>query len=154
MDNILLSFSSSCLDAGPNCTLNADSTFDSPSALLSKLDATIDMLYAHPVPVYNHRVPAVATAKNIRYLLFFSMYSIQSWPKLAEILQQTFKGNFTDLVHVTAHPIRVEDAHKPDSSMLSIQAIYVCSPSAFPSLEATIYGYQYFSVLMFLRTRI
>lgn len=44
VDKVLFSFAASCLAAGPNCILNAQNEFATTSALLAKIDGTLDAL--------------------------------------------------------------------------------------------------------------
>jgi hypothetical protein len=102
--------------------------FTSPKALLDAIDTTLDALYASPVPIFDLPTPAVATAANLRALLFISMYGIGFWPALAEHLAATFSGNFTGIVRATttttADPT---SAHQPDGSLFSTYIIFVRS---------------------------
>jgi hypothetical protein len=130
IDAVLDSFATSCFNAGSNCTLNAFKpndvlNFTSPKALLDAIDATLDSLYTSPVPIFDLPLPAVATAAYLRAQLFSSMYSMKSWPTLAEHLAAAFTGNFTGLVNASTVQLKPESVHKPDSSSNSVFAIFV-----------------------------
>lgn len=135
-DNVLFSFASSCLAAGGNCTLNNDAKITSTSALLSKIDQTIDSLYAKPVPILDLGIPAIATAWNLRRVLFQGMYSIAAWPTLAQRLSEGFSGNFTGIVDATLSRIHAESATKPDQSSHSVYAIIVRPCPMFTATQA------------------
>lgn len=127
VDDVLGSFASSCLAAGPNCTLNVKHNLPSTSALLSKIDATLDTLYRKPVPVYGMDVPAVATAYNLRTLMFQSMYNIRTWDALAERLSEAFEGNFTQIADRTLPRVPPDGGRRSDSSAYPGSAVMVCS---------------------------
>ena len=127
IDNVLFSFASSCLAAGLNCTLNSESKFKSASSLMAKIDETLDALYKKPVPVYGLDVPVVATAANLRALLFQSMYAISAWEGLAELLGQAFRGDFSQVVNTTMPRVHAGSAGQPDMSTFSTYAIIVRS---------------------------
>jgi hypothetical protein len=127
---VLRSFASSCYDAKENCTLNALKpnsvlNFTGPDALLSAIDHTLDSLYNSPVPIYDLDVPAVATSSSLRYLLFRGMYSIDSWPTLADHLAHMFQGNYTGIVNATMNKVVANDATKPDDSIFSVHVVTV-----------------------------
>jgi hypothetical protein len=130
VDDVLSSFASSCFAAGASCSLNAVRPsaafrFTRPAALLEAIDTTLDALYAKPVPILDLPVPAVARASNLRVLLFGHMYSIASWPALADHLAAAFSGNFTGIVAATMGKAHAADATKPDSSAYAKDAIFV-----------------------------
>jgi hypothetical protein len=77
------------------------------------------------VPIYDLAVPAVATASNLRSLLFGAMYKVTSWPELAEHLSAMFTGNFTGVVNATVVKVDPEHAKKPDRSGYSTDVIFV-----------------------------
>jgi hypothetical protein len=130
VDDVLRSFASSCYDAKENCTLNdlkpnSVLNFTGPNALLSAIDDTLDSLYSSPVPVYDLDVPAIATSSSLRSLMFRAMYSIDSWPSLADHLANVFQGNYTGIVNATIVKVIPEDVEKPDSSTLANNVITV-----------------------------
>ena len=126
IDDVLVSFASSCLAAGANCTLNSGThKYASAGELLAKIDQTLDALYAKPVPVLDLDVPAVATAKNLREVMFGAMYSIKSWPVLAEHLQAAFSGNFSGIVNATMPRVNPAHVGQPDSTTPSTFPIFV-----------------------------
>jgi hypothetical protein len=130
VDDVLTAFATSCFHAGANCTLNALApnkvlNFTSPKALLDAIDATLDALYASPVPIFDLPTPAVATAANLRALLFISMYSIGFWPALAEHLAAAFSGDFTGIVRATTTTADPASANQPDGSLFSTYIIFV-----------------------------
>jgi hypothetical protein len=138
VDDVLESFASSCHKAGSNCTLNSFRpnsvlNFTSPVALLSAIDTTLDNLYTKPAPVFDLPVPAVATASDIRGLLFNAMYSITKWPELAEHLAAAFNGNYTGIVHATMEKVDSANVKKPDGSTFSSNAIFVSF--SFPAVS-------------------
>lgn len=139
------------MEAGPNCTLNVGSKFDSASALLKQIDSTVDALYVHPAPVYGLEVPGIVTARNLRLLLFSSMYKIASWPALSNILLQAFEGELADVMQLTTVPVQGESANKSDSSGLATHAIVV--RKVIPSLPKQ-GSRNILSVLTLLHTRI
>jgi hypothetical protein len=125
VDNVLFSFASTCLAAGANCTLNFGDKFDSVSSLLAKIDETLDVLYAHPVPVYDMDQPVVVTAANLRQLMFQAMYKVSNWQLLAEHLNAAFHGNYTGIAKGTTLRVQRESSHKQDGSSFSALAIVV-----------------------------
>jgi hypothetical protein len=132
VDDVLVSFATSCYEAGLNCTLNAFPpnallNFTSPEALLSAIDITLDNLYAKPVPIYSLPTPAVATVSNFRRLLFSAMYNIGKWPALAEHLAAAFNGNFTGIVNATMQKVDAVNLQRSDSSRWANSVIFVCS---------------------------
>lgn len=130
VDDVLSSFASSCIKAGKNCTLNSSPhNFSTADGILSKIDDTLNSLYAHPVPILDLDIPAIATAANLRGLMFSAMYSISNWPNLAEHLQAAFNGNFTGLVNATLSRVDAKHAKERDSASSSTMAIFV---SFFP----------------------
>jgi hypothetical protein len=124
-DNVLKLFTSSCVSAGRNCSLNTKYKFETGEQLLAKIDQTLDSLYTQPVPIFDLEVPAVATAANLRALLFRSMYSMASWPGLSEDLAAAFDGNFTGIVNRTQPRVSSEHVGKPDGSLFSTFAVTV-----------------------------
>jgi hypothetical protein len=86
---------------------------------------TLDALYAKPMPIFDLPVPTVMHASNLRGLLFGHMYSITSWPVLAEHLAAAFSGNFTGIVNATMIKVHAEDVTKPDSSAYATDVIFV-----------------------------
>jgi hypothetical protein len=130
IEDVLSSFASSCFAAGDKCSLNSVRptsvfNFTQPVALLQAIDTTLDALYSRPVPVFDLAVPTVAQAFNLRGLLFGHMYSIASWPALADHLAAAFAGNFTGIVDVTMVKVNAQDATKPDSSGRARDVIFV-----------------------------
>lgn len=126
LDKVFTIFASSCLAAGPNCTLNAEYNFTSTSALVGKIDETLNALYNDAVPVYGLDVPAVGTAANLRAALIRSMYSINLWPGLAALLGQAFKGEFTEMVNTTMPVVSPTSVGQPDYSTYATEVIVVC----------------------------
>ncbi|TFK56596.1 alpha/beta-hydrolase [Heliocybe sulcata] len=122
VDDVLSSFAHSCASAGDACPL---SYMDAPS-ILSSIDNLINTLYTNPAPVTDLDVPAVATAANVRQLLFHSMYKIQTWPDLAEHIYNGLQGNFTGIVNATTSKVNPNGASLPDTSQFSTMPIY-CS---------------------------
>lgn len=126
VDDVLSSFASSCLAAGANCTLNSGAhKFASAGELLAKIDQTLDELYVKPVPVFDLDVPAVATANNLREVLFSAMYGIKNWPVLAEHLQAAFSGNFSGIMNATMPRVNPAHVGQPDSTTPSTLPIFV-----------------------------
>jgi len=78
-----------------------------------------------PVSVYGLDVPAVATAANLRSLMFRDMYEICDWGALAERLSEAFKVDFTQIVNLTMLRVHASSAGQPGPSMFSTHAIVV-----------------------------
>lgn len=138
IDKVLQIFASSCVAAGPNCTLNAEFKFASGDALLAKLDSTIDALYQHSVPI-NSTTGDVVTAANLRGLLGILVYGIEYWPLAASVLASAFKGNFMELAQITSPTVNPEDAQQSDLGLFAGNAIAVSVFSLDMPLSLTEY---------------
>lgn len=123
--NLLSSFASSCLAAGSNCALNSGSKFASASALLARIDEALDALYDKPAAVYGLDTPAIATAADLRTLLYHSMYHIKTWGDLAQRLSEAFDVDFTRIVNTTRPKIHPESVSDPEISTFATHAIAV-----------------------------
>ncbi|KDQ62976.1 hypothetical protein JAAARDRAFT_28963 [Jaapia argillacea MUCL 33604] len=132
IENVLSSFASACSSAGDACALS----HLKPSEILFNIDQMLDYLYYNPTPITDLRTPTIATAANLRGLLFRSMYKIQTWPDLAAHLDQAFRGNFSGIVNATMPHIDGEGALKNDESTYSTQPIF-CSDTKPYSLVQT-----------------
>ncbi|KDQ62913.1 hypothetical protein JAAARDRAFT_188552 [Jaapia argillacea MUCL 33604] len=119
LNNVLTSFASSCSSAGEGCVLS----HLKPTEILAKIDDTIDYLYYNPVPITDLRVPTILTASHLRGMLFQDMYKIQTWPQLAEHLDQAFKGNFSGIASATMPTVHGDGYQKHDGSNYAHQAI-------------------------------
>ncbi|EPQ50268.1 hypothetical protein GLOTRDRAFT_123620 [Gloeophyllum trabeum ATCC 11539] len=129
IDNVLYSFAESCVSSGSACALSAMS----PSEIVSKLDETIESLYYNPQPITDLPAPAVATARNIRQLVFSAMYRIKDWPDLAVHLDNAFKGNYSGVVNASMVHIDPEGASKLDYSSYSGNTIRCTDAKPYPS---------------------
>jgi hypothetical protein len=124
-DALFKAFASTCLAKGSDCALKAFN-FSSSSALLRKIDDTIDSLYIEPVPVFGLGHPAFATAGVVRTALTQSLYATAIWPQTASGLADAFKGNFTSLVAAYDTWVNPSDAGKPDNGAYALFPILVC----------------------------
>jgi len=131
IDKLVETFASTCIEAGPNCTLNAAGPFNSSKELLAKLDATIDELYYHPAPTYGLGMPSTVTTKDLRPKLIDAMYTPHKWPALAALLAKVFAGDFS----VLGTPIEAASlsnlATLPDQNTFAVVAIRVRHRSYF-----------------------
>jgi hypothetical protein len=124
-DALFKVFASTCLANGSDCALKAFN-FTSPSALLRKIDDTIDSLYKEAVPVFGLGHPAFATAGVVRTALSQSLYATALWPQTASGLADAFKGNFTSLVAAYDTWVNPSDAGQPDNGAYALFPIFVC----------------------------
>ncbi|TFK45299.1 hypothetical protein OE88DRAFT_1640078 [Heliocybe sulcata] len=129
VDNVLFSFAESCVQAGGACALSSLS----PSEIVARVDETIELVYYTPQPVTDLPVPAVATAANLRKLIFDAMYKIQKWGDLAVHLDNAFHGNFTGVVNETMVKVDPEGRSKPDYSSYSGNTIRCTDAKPYPS---------------------
>jgi len=128
VDNVLFSFAESCVEVGDSCALS----FLSPSEIVSRIDETIESLYYTPQPINDLPVPAVATANNVRSLIFQAMYKIQTWGDLAVHLENAFKGNFSGVVNETMLRVDPGGGSKPDYSSYSGNTIRCTDAKPYP----------------------
>jgi hypothetical protein len=93
----LETFAQSCLDAKENCTLNArpaSSTtnfkFTSTTSLMSAIGKKLDEIYLTPIPVPGLPNPgtALVTPSTLRNLVFGLVWTIPTWPLLADQLSK------------------------------------------------------------------
>ncbi|TFK45306.1 hypothetical protein OE88DRAFT_1689184 [Heliocybe sulcata] len=130
-DNVLFSFADSCVKSGDACALSSLS----PRDIVLRIDETIESLYYKPQPVTDLAVPAVATAANLRKLIFDAMLKIQTWSDLAVELREVFIDNYTGLMHKTMVKIDPAGGSKPDYSSYSGNAIRCTDAKPYPSAE-------------------
>jgi hypothetical protein len=128
----LAAFASACLANGSDCALKAFN-FTSPSALLRKIDDTIDSLYNEPVPVFGLGHPAAATAALMRITLTNLIWIPAIWSQSASWLADAFKGNFTSLVAAYDPWVSPSDAGQPDNGGYAWYSIFVCIINSCPS---------------------
>jgi hypothetical protein len=124
-DAIFNSFAVTCLANGSDCALKVFN-FSTPSALLHKIDDTIDSLYNDAVPVFGVGHPAAVTAGVLRTALSQLLYATAQWPQTAAWLADAFKGNYTGLVSAYGPWINPSDAKKPDNGANVLFPIFVC----------------------------
>ncbi|EIN04768.1 hypothetical protein PUNSTDRAFT_55444 [Punctularia strigosozonata HHB-11173 SS5] len=132
VDNVFASFARSCSGAGDACALS----HLAPTEIVSATDALIDDLYLKPRPVFGLGQPAIATAQNVRDIVFRSVYSITSWPDLAVHLSEAFQGNFTGLVNVTMPKVDREGGSQPDDSRFVTYPIWCADTKAYDEHRA------------------
>lgn len=115
----------SCLNAGARCKLNNQSAFATPEDVVNKIDFAIDKLYENPVPVHALDIPAVATAGNLRGLLFRDMYQVDTWQDLARQLAAAFEGNYTEVVKETITRVHAKSGSQRDASARAVYSVIV-----------------------------
>ncbi|EPQ54760.1 hypothetical protein GLOTRDRAFT_130114 [Gloeophyllum trabeum ATCC 11539] len=123
MDHILQEFADSCASAGDACVLSNLTS----SQILSLIDSTLDELYYSP-PLATDLGPGYGSvevdAGVLRFALFESMYLMLSWPTLAELLAETFAGNYTSLVQAIVPAISPTYVTMRDDSSYATSMIY------------------------------
>ncbi|KZT28847.1 hypothetical protein NEOLEDRAFT_783819 [Neolentinus lepideus HHB14362 ss-1] len=110
--DILQGFADNCASAGDACALLNMTSTD----IISKINSTLDSLYYNPVHVTDLGYPAVADAGILREVMFRALYSVQTWPMLAEVLAAAFAGNYTPAVSRVLPSLSATSAMQPDDS--------------------------------------
>lgn len=112
IDDVVEGFASHCHAAGDRCALGSFTKEE----ILDKIDGLIDDLYENPRAVTDLSLPAVATAANIRQILFSQIYGVSQWAGLADHFKNAFAGNFTGIVNATQQTPEADGFVRPDSS--------------------------------------
>ncbi|TFK54008.1 alpha/beta-hydrolase [Heliocybe sulcata] len=110
---VIQGFVDSCVSAGSACAIGGNMT---STDIYAKLNATLDSLYASPVPV-DVGYPATVNAGPVRAVMQSGIFSVRDWPSLASTLAQVFAGNYSTLAQTFLTAPNPNDTAKPDDSL-------------------------------------
>lgn len=124
LENLYQTFATSCASHTDACAL---SSIGSGPDIISAIDKLIDNLYDHPEAVFGLGNPGVVEARDLRKIIFGSMYDIRAWPGLAQLVMPALNGTWSPLLQAAQVVIQPDAASKNDSSIFAAPAIYVCA---------------------------